>query len=104
MKKEEVRNKILNEILGRNVVGKTIYMSKAVLTQQNKIITNWSGEIAPKTNIKRSKSWFCYIDHDPSANFEHPVEYIFIDDKSGEFEVITGNTPPDNLDELERIA
>ncbi len=102
MNKEEVKNLIVGRMLG-NKRGVNAFLSPAKLSDKA-MIQNWMGAIKPPTNAPISNYWFAFVDYSPDANFEHPVEYVFINDKTGESHVVRGTTPPDNINHLERIA
>jgi len=101
MKKNEVESLILEQMLG-NKRGVNVHLNPTKLAQ-NTVIKNWTDEIKPPTNDPISDFWFAFIDHSPNANFEHPVDYVFINDKTGEKHVVHGTSPPDNLKNLEKI-
>lgn len=106
MKKDEIKKKVIESILGSKR-GVNVFMSPNKLSANDlnttAILKNWTGNIEPKTNAPDDVFWFAFVDHMPNANWEHPVEYIFINDKTGETQVIRGSSPPDNLKNLEKI-
>ncbi len=101
MKKEDVKNTVLKQVLG-NKRGVNVYISPAKLTA-NSVISNWSGPITPPSNASLEIFWFAFVDPDPNANWEHPVEYLFVNDKTGEVETVRGTTPPTDIDSLDKI-
>lgn len=101
MTKDEVKKIVQERILG-NKVGVNVFMTPAQLTNES-VIKNWTDKISSTSNSPTDTQWFVYIDHMPNANFEHPVEYLFINDKTGAVEKINGTSPPDNLDKMEKI-
>jgi hypothetical protein len=44
-----------------------------------------------------ARGWFAFIDDHPTANFEHACRYIFVDEESGEIEVVPSTVPPKEL-------
>lgn len=102
MKKEEVRKLIMEKILG-NKIGVNVFMSPARL-DKGTLIKSWTGEVMPSTNDPIDSYWFAYIDHSPNANFEHPVDYVFINDLTGEHITVHATTPPSLLDKLDKVG
>jgi hypothetical protein len=107
MKKDEVSDLILKKILG-NKRGVNVFMSTAKIatSANNAMLSNWTGPINIPQNLSNdpaSSFWFAFVDHMPNANWEHPVEYIFIDDKTGKIDKVNGTSPPNNLDSLVKI-
>ena len=102
MDKNEVRRLLLEQMLG-NRTGVNVHMSISTLTPSDRI-KSWYGEIARPPEAPAERLWFAYVDPSPDANFEHPVEYVFVDDQDGTTWVVHGTTPPDNLSSLEKIA
>jgi hypothetical protein len=99
--KDEVKSKILKQVLG-NKRGVNVYISKEKLAT-NSVICNWTGPITPPSNAPMETFWFAFVDSDPNANWEHPVEYLFVNDKTGEVETVRGTTPPTDIDSLDKI-
>lgn len=102
MKREEVKKLVIEKYLGSKR-GVNVYLSKDPEETKNTIISNWTGDIKAPTNDVNEKKWFAFADLDPNANFEHPVEYLFISDNTGNIEVVRGTSPPSNMNSLERI-
>ncbi len=104
MKKDDVKKIVLEQMLG-NKRGVNVFISPAKLSSNDlrgaTVIKNWTGEI-PAPNDPEDL-WFAFVDPTPNANWEHPVDYIFINDKTGKTAVRHGTSPPDNLANLEKI-
>ena len=47
------------------------------------------------------ESWFFFVDDMPLANWEHPCRYIFVNVKTGDYELLSKRRPP--LEEMEEL-
>ncbi len=59
-------------------------------------IESWTGVVFEAT----SDVWFVFVDLEPSANWEHPTRYLFVDVVTGETTVTAATVPPINLGEM----
>lgn len=51
-----------------------------------------------------SETWFVFIDLEPSANWEHPAHYLFVDARTGEAVSVASTVPPTILSEMLIVA
>lgn len=62
------------------------------------LVRTWLGEIGPPAEFRAEDgATIVYVDLMPEANFEHPVQYLFIDEPSGAVHVVDATTPPVDL-------
>jgi hypothetical protein len=58
-------------------------------------VNGWSGS---PLHVPGQESWYVFIDRHPGANYEHPVQHVFVSTSSGAItQVVDGSTPPRNL-------
>ncbi|MGE0613679.1 MAG: hypothetical protein AB7O70_15160 [Hyphomicrobiales bacterium] len=60
-------------------------------------IATWEKTIEPVSVDRSLPLTVAFIDLIPSANYEHPVQYAFIDEMSGNIEIVEATTPPNAL-------
>lgn len=60
-------------------------------------IATWEKTIEPISVDRSVPLTVAFIDLVPNANYEHPVQYAFIDEVSGNLEIVEATTPPDAL-------
>ena len=75
-----------------------MFVSKQPLSKGT-VIENWHG---PFLTLD-SEKWFVLIDDAPGANWEHPCRYVFIDPKTGQFEVKETTSPPTIWQNMKRF-
>ena len=59
--------------------------------EEGDVVTSESGEDYPVDKT----TWFVFIDDEPSAFFAHDCRYVFIDGRTGSYEVIPETWPPE---------
>jgi len=59
-------------------------------------IESWTETVFEAT----ADTWFVFIDLEPSANWEHPAQYLFVAAATGEATVVSSTVPPRNLSEM----
>ena len=59
-------------------------------------IESWTGIVFEATG----DTWFVFVDLEPSANWEHPSRYLFVDVATGETTITAATVPPINLSEM----
>jgi hypothetical protein len=85
-----LREKVLKE------AGGEIYLAKR--PKGKAAVATWTGPIAPPPDFRSDEEvWVAYVDLMPGANFEHPVQYVFINPKTGSIHVVNASTPPNDL-------
>jgi hypothetical protein len=47
--------------------------------------------------------WFFFIDDRPYASWPHPCRYVWVETQTGNYEVVNGEWPPCNLDQLQEL-
>ena len=88
--------------LVRKVIGADTAHNPAVyITRQktNEPVKTWDREISVPAALQNKEVHIAFIDHMPKANFEHRVEYAFIDVDSGSIEIVKSSMPPEDLEE-----
>lgn len=62
-------------------------------------VMSWGKVIEPSRTFNvGSGVTVAFIDHMPGANFEHRVQYAFVNDQAETVFTVEATTPPDNLD------
>jgi hypothetical protein len=91
---------LTEKILSGKLNGKTVYISKMPLKKGETIKA-----ITKTYQVDAlASSWVFFIDDAPRANWEHPCRYVFVDEDTGNYTVIEGKTPPDNLNIFMKIS
>ena len=61
------------------------------MLEKGDVVTSEDGSRYPITR----KTWFIYIDDSPQAFFGHPTRYVFIDARSGSYDIYPESWPPE---------
>ncbi|MBR1462351.1 MAG: hypothetical protein IJ604_03095 [Prevotella sp.] len=93
---ENAWNIVKNEILKEKGDSICVYVSNVTKPPQAEIKTIKGSVATPSF-----ESWFFFVDDMPYANWEHSCRYIYVNAKTGSYEVQYMNRPPkDNMDVL----
>lgn len=85
-------------VLGGNVDGITVYVSKKILPGGSTIKTMVADEVSPQ-----AASWFFFIDDAPFASWSHPCRYVYVDAATGANTVQHKVMPP-QLNDMEALV
>ena len=87
------------EVLGSNVAhNPKVYLSKRQTKEPS--VSTWGMTISPPNDFNAGEgASVAFVDNMPGANYEHPVQYVFINDKDEVVAVVDATTPPDDLSE-----
>lgn len=98
MADEKIKEILKKKIVGTNVAHKpSVYVT--MRKSKNPKVNTWSGEITADSNFDIGEGVrVAFIDHMPGANFEHRVEYAFINEKSEVVQTMEATTPPNDLE------
>lgn len=97
------KNKAI-QLLRERVIGTNMgYTPKVYLRKEATnapALNTWGKSVQPSSNFNVGEGVFtAFIDLMPGANYEHPVQYAFINEQSEIVEVVDATTPPNDLDE-----
>ena len=98
LSKMDARNLVISQVLNGNTEGKLVYVSSEPV-KAGTIIESWYSSI----ELPQKEGWFFFVDDHPSANWEHPCRYVFVD-LTGKMTVYKATTPPNNIMELEGMV
>jgi len=90
-----LREKVLKADIAQSV---EIYLARRAV--EKTAVALWTGIITPPSDFKADgEVWVAYIDLMPGANFEHPVQFVFISPKTGSVHTVDASSPPNDLAE-----
>ncbi|HMK50457.1 MAG TPA: hypothetical protein VK435_10420 [Thermodesulfovibrionales bacterium] len=90
-----LREKVLKADISQSV---EIYLARRAAGENS--VALWTGTMTPPSDFKSDgQVWVAYIDLMPGANFEHPVQFVFISPKTGSVHTVDASTPPNDLAE-----
>lgn len=89
-----LRERVVGENAAHNPV---VYLANQAANSPE--VTTWGRVIKPSSNFPTNDPVsVAFIDHMPGANYEHRVQYAFVNEQQEIVETIEATTPPDNLD------
>jgi hypothetical protein len=91
-----VKKDIFKEPPGNRVV----YLNNLALNA-NQEIKCW-GDVQ-KVPANFHQAWLFFVDDQPDANWGHQCRYVFVDLKTGKYQVNNSLNPPDSLDGMTKI-
>lgn len=91
---------VIKKVLKGNVKDKNIFLSPQLVRGGERIRGMAHLYIVPKD---LQFAWFVFIDDMPTANWEHPCRYVFVDLKTGKCKVFGARAPPDNLNTFKKV-
>ena len=98
LSKMDAYDLVISQVLNGSTEGKLVYVSSEPV-KAGTIIESWYSSI----ELPQKEGWFFFVDDHPSANWEHPCRYVFVD-LTGKMTVYKATTPPNNLMELEGVV
>ncbi len=96
--KEGVIDFVVAVVLHYRTEGKELYITPEPLPRGT-VVRSWTREVRRLP----APEWLVFIDDFPTANWEHPCRYVFVDATTWRYVVIEEESPPRNL-ELERVS
>ncbi len=96
---KKVLQLLREKVVGTNVVhNPNVYLVKK--PTKKAIVKTWGRTIEPPSNFVIGDGvHIAFIDHMPGANFEHRVQYAFINEQNEVVHIEEATTPPDDLDD-----
>jgi hypothetical protein len=97
---EQAWTVVKEKVLENQLEGKMVYVSPSPV-KGGAVIKSMIHEYRAPESMP--SAWVVFIDDAPSANWEHPCRYVFVDSASGEHRVLGATSPPDDLDTYARV-
>jgi hypothetical protein len=93
---------VIQAVLFGQTGNKQLYVLPRTLAP-GETVTGWNGE---PLHVPGQEEYYVFIDLDPGANFEHPVQHAFVSASNGMItQVVDSTTPPRVLfDEMEPVG
>jgi len=98
--KDQAWEIVKEKILDKEQKDKIVYVS-IDLIEPGQAVKSWGNEY--KVPGEFQQAWLFFIDDQPGANWQHACRYIFVDAGSGKYTIIKALTPPDSLEEMQKI-
>ncbi|MEA2115062.1 MAG: hypothetical protein U9P36_06735 [Thermodesulfobacteriota bacterium] len=95
---KKVLQLLREQVVGTNSAhNPNVYLLKK--KTKNVTVKTWGNTINPPGNFEIDEGvYVAFIDHMPGANYEHRVQYAFINEQNEVVHIEEATTPPDDLD------
>jgi hypothetical protein len=100
LERDQVWALVRKEVLAEKLEGKVVHISRSPL-KAGQAVESWKQRYPVPEEF--ALAWFVFIDDQPEANWEHPCRYIFVDARTGKFQVFKSSTPPNRLDQMIKV-
>lgn len=92
------------KLLRERVVGHNVAHSPNVYVVKRKtkapVVETWGRKIELPNDFNAGEGvYVAFIDHMPGANFEHHVQYAFVNEADEVIHIVDAMTPPDDLED-----
>ncbi|MFQ6104999.1 MAG: carboxypeptidase regulatory-like domain-containing protein, partial [Candidatus Glassbacteria bacterium] len=87
--RDEALRKIIDEVIDVDVDQVRLYITKEPVEAGTQILSWKRVEITAPL-----RGWAAFIDDHPTANFEHAVRYVFLEEKSERIHIVHSTVPP----------
>lgn len=87
--KEDAAALVISEFLGGHADSVFLYVTYEMVSQGEEV-----NDLRGTVFTVPSQGWVSFIDDHPTANWEHPCRYVFIDSGTGNYEVYDRVAPP----------